>query len=226
MAAALSVEGWANAWRSMPTLCWIYRLACAPEAARRALERLPDPIDVPCPEHVWRARALLAAAEGRHAEAADELVRAVRRHRELEHGYDEEQTLPWLIDALVLSGRLDEAEAELEAAKAPHLSGSADLKFQMLHGRALLAHARGRVGEAMACLAQLADSAAAPLWRAWACIDLAWLEAEAGRPDAASRILDRVPPVLADHPLVLAVRARLRAPSAQCVPLQHLPTRR
>lgn len=226
VAVALSVEGWANAWRSMPTLCWIYRLARAPEAARRALERLPDPVGVPCPEHVWRARALLAAAEGRHAEAADELVRAVRRHRELEHGYDEEQTLPWLIDALVLSGRLDEAETQLEAARAPHLSGSADLKFQMLHGRALLAHARGHAGEAMACLAQLADSGAAPLWRAWACIDLAWLEIEAGRIDAASRTLARVPPVLADHPLVQAVRARLRAPSAQCAPLQHLLTRR
>ena len=72
VAAALSVEGWANAWRSMPTLCWIYRLACAPEAARRALNRMPDPVDVPCPEYVWRARALLAAAEGRHAEAADD----------------------------------------------------------------------------------------------------------------------------------------------------------
>ena len=226
VAAAHSVEGWANAWRSMPTLCWIYRLACAPEAARRALERLPDPVDVPCPEYVWRARALLATAEGRHAEAADELVRAVRRHRELENGYSEEQTLPGLIDALVLCGRLDEAEIELQAARAPHLAGSADLKFQMLHGRAVLAHARGHSGEAMACLAQLADSAAAPLWRAWACLDLAWLEAEAGRIDLASRTLARVPQVLADHPLVQAVQARLRAPSAQCVPTQYLPTRR
>lgn len=225
VAAALSVEGWANAWRSMPTLCWIYRLARAPEAARRAIERLPDPADVPCPEYVWRARALLAAAEGRHAEAADELLRAVRRHRELEHGYDEAQTLPPLVDALVLGGRLAEAEAELEAATAPHLSGSADLKFQMLHARALLAHARGHVEETTACLAQLADSAAAPLWRAWACIDLAWLEAEAGRMDAASRMLDRVPQVLADHPLVQAVRARLRAPEAEGVPAQHLLTR-
>jgi DNA-binding winged helix-turn-helix (wHTH) protein/tetratricopeptide (TPR) repeat protein len=225
-AAALAVENWADAWRSMPTLCWIYRLARAPEAARQALGRMPDPADLASPEHAWRARGLLAAAEGRHADAADDLLPAVRRHRQLQHGYNEGQTLPWLIDALVLSGRLAEAEAELAAAAAPHLSGSADLQFQMLHAQALLAHAQGRAEQAMACLTQLADSAAAPLWRAWACIDLAWLQAEAGRLDAASRTLDRVPPVLADHPLMRAARARLRATGAHCAPVQHLPTRR
>lgn len=226
VAAALAVESWADAWRSMPTLCWIYQLAQAPEAARQALGRMPDPVDVPSPEHAWRARGLLAVAEGRYADAAEDLVRAVRRHRQLQHGYDEEQTLPWLIDALVLSGRLVEAEAELAAATAPHLSGSADLRFQMLHAQALLAHARGRVEQAMACLAQLAGAAAAaPLRHAWACIDLAWLEAEAGGLDAAARILDRVPPVLADHPLVVAARARVHAPGAHRMPVQHLPTR-
>jgi DNA-binding winged helix-turn-helix (wHTH) protein/tetratricopeptide (TPR) repeat protein len=226
VAAALAVENWADAWRSMPTLCWIYRLARAPEAARQALGRMPDPADLASPEHAWRARGLLAAAEGRHADAADDLLPAVRRHRQLQHGYNEGQTLPWLIDALVQSGRLAEAEAELAAAAAPHLSGSADLQFQMLHGQALLAHAQGRAEQAMACLAQLADSAAAPLWRAWACIDLAWLQAETRQLDAASRTLDRVPPVLADHPLVRAARARLRATGAHCAPVQHLPTRR
>jgi tetratricopeptide (TPR) repeat protein len=224
--AALSVENWAHAWRSMPTLCWIYRLAGAPEAARRALDRMPDPLDLPGPAHVWRSRALVAAAEGRHTEAADELVRAVRTHRELENSYDEEQTLPWLVDALVLSRRLDEAEAELEAATAPHLSGSDELKVRMLHGRALLAHARGDVEEAMVCLAQVADAVAAPLWRAWASIDLAWLQAQAGQIDAATRLLDRVPLPLADHPLVRTVRACLGTQAVQCVPMQSLPTRR
>lgn len=226
VAVALSCENLPDAWRSMPALCWIYRLARTPEAARRAIARMPDPTDIPCTEHVWQACGLLAAAEGRHAEAADELVRAMRLHREQQHGYDEEQTLPWLIDALVRSGRLDEAEAELQAATAPHLSGSADLRFQMLHGRASLAHARGRVDEAVACLAQLADSAAAPLWRAWACIDLAWLQAEAGRIDTAHQTLARVPRPLADHPLVDFVRACLRAPDRPCAPMQCLPTRR
>lgn len=225
VAAALAVENGADAWRSMPTLCWIYRLARMPEAARQALGRLPDPADLANPQHAWRARGLLAAAEGRHGDAAEDLLRAVRQHRQLQHGYDEGQTLPWLIDALVLSGRLAEAEAELAAATAPRLAASADLQFQMLHAQALLAHAQGNAPQAVARLTQLADSAAAPLWRAWACIDLAWLQAEGAAPDAASRTLDRVPPVLAGHPLVRAARARLRAPGAACAPLPHLPTR-
>ena len=225
VASALAVENAADAWRSMPTLCWIYRLARTPEAARQALGRLADPAGLANPQYAWQARGLLAAAEGRHADAAEDLLRAVRTHRQLQHGYDEGQTLPWLVDALVLSGRLAEAEAELAAATAPHLAASADLQHQMLHAQALLAHARGRAIQAIGCLTQLADSAAAPLWRAWACIDLAWLQAEAGLLDAAARTLDRVPSVLAEHPLVRAARARLRATGAACDPVQHLPTR-
>lgn len=225
VASALAVENGADAWRSMPTLCWIYRLTRMPEAARQALGRLPDPAGLANPQHAWRARGLLAAAEGRHADAAEDLLRAVRQHRQAQHGYEEGQTLPWLIDALVLSGRLAEAEAELAAATAPHLAGSADLQFQMLHAQALVAHAQGRVIQAIACLTQLADSGAAPLWRAWACVDLAWLQAESGQRDTASRTLDRVPPALADHPLVRTARARLRAPGALCAPVRHLPTR-
>jgi DNA-binding winged helix-turn-helix (wHTH) protein/tetratricopeptide (TPR) repeat protein len=227
VAAALSYEILADAWRSMPALCWIYRLACLPEAARRAIERMSDPVDVTCPEHVWRARALLAVAEGRHAEAADDLARAVGVHRAQQHVYDEAQTLPWLVDALVRSGRLEEAEAELQAMTAPRLAGSADLKAQTLHGRASLAHARGGVEEAMTYLEQLVDTdAAAPLWRAWARIDLAWLEVEGGEIDAASRTLARVPQPLTDHPLVHAVRTRIRTPGAPCTPMQCLLTRR
>lgn len=211
IAGALSLDHVANAWRSVPVLCWIYRLAGAPAAARSALERMPAP-PVPCPEHETRARGHLAAAEGRYAEAADEMVRAVAILREQGHAYEEEQTLPWLIDALLLAGRLDEAQAELDGAPGPLLSGSPDLRAHVLHARASLAHARGRAGEARAGLATLADSDAAPMWRARACIDLAWLEAEAGRTQEASRVLARVPAVLHDHPHVLALQARLREP--------------
>ena len=225
VASALAVENAADAWRSTPTLCWIYRLARTPEAARQALGRLADPADLANRQYAWQARGLLAAAEGRHADAAEDLLRAVRTHRQRQHGYDEGQTLPWLIDALVLSGRLAEAEAELEAAAAPHLAASVDLQHQMLHAQALLAHAQGRANQAIGLLTQLADSAAAPLWRAWACIDLAWLQAEAGLLDAAARTLDRVPSVLAEHPLVRSARARLRATGAACAPVPHLPTR-
>jgi tetratricopeptide (TPR) repeat protein len=225
VAVALSCVTLGYAWRSMPTLCWIYRLACLPEAAKRAIEYVPHPDDMMVPEHHWRARALVAAAEGRHAEAADDLVRAVGLHREQQHVHDEEQTLPWLIDALVRSGRLEEAEAELQAMTAPRL-GSADLKAQVLHGRASLVHAQGHVEEAMAYLRQLADTDTAPLWRAWAHIDLAWLEAERGQIDAASRTLAGMPHSLAEHPLVSAVRKRLRTPGEPCPPVPYLLTRR
>lgn len=211
IAGALSLDHVANAWRSVPLLCWIYRLAGAPAAARSALERMPAP-PVPCPEHEARARAHLAAAEGRYAEAADDMLRALAILREQGHAYEEEQTLPWLVDALLLAGRLDEAQAELDGALGPRLSGSPDLKAHVLHARAWLAHARGRADAARAGLAALADSDAAPMWRGRACIDLAWLEAEAGRSPEASRVLARVPPVLHDHPRVLALQARLREP--------------
>lgn len=225
VAVALSDGTATNAWRAMPALCWIYRLAGTPQAGRRAMERLPDPTDLPCPEHAWRARALLAAAEGRHGEAADDLSRAVQRQREQGHLYDEEQTLPWLVDALVRCGRLAEAQAELDAASAPRLAGLADLQVQLLHGRASLAHARGAAQAAIDCLTEVADTAAAPLWRAWARIDLAWLQARAGDADAATRTLAGVPPVLAGHPLVRTVRAGLQAPPAPGSDTA-LPTRR
>jgi tetratricopeptide (TPR) repeat protein len=227
VAVAVSFDHVSDAWRSMPVLCSIYRLAGAPEAARAALERMPAP-PAPCPEHEGRARALLAAAEGRHDEAADGLVRAMAILREQGHAYDEEQSLPWLIDALLLSGRLDKAQAELEAAAGPRLSGSAELKAHVQHGRASLARARGETDTARAALEALADSGAAPLWRAWACVDLAGLEAEAGRTEAALRLLDRVPGALREHPLVQALHERLRAPHPAPAALQraHLWTRR
>lgn len=227
VAASLSGDHVRDAWYAMPMLCWIYRLACMPQAARRAIESMPGSGGNAPDEHVWRARGLLAAAEGRHAEAAEDLFRAVRLQRERGHGFDEEQSLPWLIDALIASGRLDEAQAELQATTAAHLSGSRDLKAQAVHARAALAHARGRTDEALGGLVQLADSDAAPLWRARACIDLAWLQAEGGRSDLALQTLARVPHALADHPTVREVRARVRMPAAPpAAAIPCLPTRR
>lgn len=193
-----------------PVLCWIYRLARMPEAAARLVGELQQPQQLPRPENVWRSRGLLAASEGRHAQAADCFRTAVDRHREAHDAYHEQQTLPWLIDALILAGRHDEAQAELALAAGPHFAKVEDMQVQVLHGHALLAHARGHAGEALALLAQLVAAQPAPLWLAWACIDAAWLLAEAGQVDAAAQHLEKLPATLAGHPIALAASARVR----------------
>jgi DNA-binding winged helix-turn-helix (wHTH) protein len=193
-----------------PCLCWIYRLARAPMAAERVVAVLPDPQQLPRPEHAWRALGLLAASHGRHADAAAFLRRALDRLREVDDVNFERQTLPWLIEALILSGAHAEAEAELEIATGQRLAGSDDLRVQALHCKALLAHARGRAGEASGLLAQLINLQPEPLWLAWACIDAAWLLAEAGEAVAATRQLEQLPAALAEHPIAMAALARVR----------------
>jgi len=226
VATACAFDDIDDAWSSIPTLCWIYKLARMPEAAAHALGRMPERADLLCPEQQWRAHAVLAAAQGRHSEAAEGLRRAVHRQREQQFTFDEEQTLPWLIDALVLTGCLDEAEAELAQAESLRFATSVHLRAQALHGRALLAHARGRTAEARQWLEQVVDTASAPLWRAWACIDLAWLAAEAGEVQAGARLLDKVPDALASHPLASAARRRLRDSEGPLpARLPHLATR-
>lgn len=66
-------------------------IALSLEAARRAIESMPSAGGNPPDEHVWRAPGLLAAAEGRHAEAAEDHFRAVRLQRDRGQGHDEPQ---------------------------------------------------------------------------------------------------------------------------------------
>lgn len=213
--AALGVGHLTHAWLSTPVLCWISLVARTPEVAVDAAARLPDPATISAPEQVWRVHGLLALVQGRAADAADLLRRAMQAHRAASQVQDESQALPWLIDALVLSGALAEAEAELDAAEAPHLARDADLRAQARHGRALLAHARGDLPGARRLLAELVAGDAAPLWQALARIDLAWLHAEAGEAADARRLLAGVAPTLASHPLVRATSERIaRAVSA------------
>ncbi|MBI5272053.1 MAG: winged helix-turn-helix domain-containing protein [Burkholderiales bacterium] len=213
--AALGVGHLTHAWMSAPVLCWISLVARTPEVAADAVARLPDPAGIYAPEQVWRVHGLLALVQGRARDAADLLRRAVQVHRAAAQVQDESQALPWLVDALVLSGALDEAQAELEAADAPQLARDADLRAQARHGRALLAHARGDLPGARRLLAELVAGDAAPLWQALARIDLAWLHAEAGETADARRLLAGVAPALATHPLVRATSERIaRAASA------------
>lgn len=209
-AVLLAIGDRTNLAPAASSLCWIYALARAPMAAERVVAALPELEETPRLEHAWLSRGLLASCRGRHAEAAASLRRAIGRLREVHDVQLEQQTLPWLIDALILSGAHDEAEAELEIAAGSRLAGNPDLLAQALHGRALLAHARGHAGEAGALLTRVIDSRPAPLWLAWACIDAAWLLAEAGQADAAARHLEKLPATLAGHPIALAVSARVR----------------
>jgi hypothetical protein len=112
--AALSFDSLGDAWSSMPTLCTVYRLAAAPQAMRQAIERMPDLI--PCAENAWRAQVYWRPPRpvrrcGRASSAA------LRRHREAGHCYDEEQTPPLLIDALVLSGVSTRPRRTVEAQR-------------------------------------------------------------------------------------------------------------
>jgi DNA-binding winged helix-turn-helix (wHTH) protein/tetratricopeptide (TPR) repeat protein len=190
--------------------CWIYRLSGSLAASQRIVAALP-PADqlAPLPRQ-WtlQTRGHHAAAAGDHAEAAQLFAQALQLLREGENRLNEQETLPWYLCALVQTGHLDEAEAELAAAtRPPH---SANLEFQrwLLHSRALLSHARGRTAEALQALEELAASDTAPLWRAWACIDAAWLHAEAGRAERALQLLQQLPPTFTAQPVALAAAAR------------------
>jgi tetratricopeptide (TPR) repeat protein len=193
---------------SMPAACWAYALARDRAALASLVATMPALEQARSPEDVWRCRGLLASCEGRHAEAADCFRTALAMHHETGHAYNERQTLPWLVDALVLAGQHEEA-AQLLAAGPRHARLETHLAVQLQHARALLAHAQGRRGEALALLEQLLAQQPAPLWAAFASLDAAWLHAEAGHPETGLPLLASVPQALADHPITLATRARL-----------------
>jgi DNA-binding winged helix-turn-helix (wHTH) protein/tetratricopeptide (TPR) repeat protein len=193
---------------SMPVACWAYALARAPASLAGLVDSLPGLDQAASQEDIWRCRGLLATSQGRHAEAADCFGTAMSLHEQAGDAYHERQTLPWWVDALVLSGRHEEADRAL-AAGPRHAKLESHLAMQLQHAAALLAHAQGRPEEALALLGRLRAQAPAPLWAAWASLDAAWLHAEGGRPEAGLPLLAAVPAALADHPITLATRARL-----------------
>jgi hypothetical protein len=190
--------------------CWIYRLAGTPAASQRIVAMLPPPDDLALLARPWRLQALGhdAAAAGDHEAAARWFAQAMQQLREGENRLNEQETWPWYLWSLVRAGRLDEAQAELAAALRPPHAEQREFQRWLLHDRALLAHAQGRVAEALGFLRELADAPTAPLWRAWALLDAAWLQAEAGRGEDALALLDRLPAGFAAQPLALAAAAR------------------
>jgi hypothetical protein len=107
------------------------------------------------------------------------------------------------------SGREDEAQDLI--ARADLSSGTTyEHVTHLLLVRAALAHRRGARAEALGLLGQVLARGPAPLWHAWATVDAAWLNAEAGRSAAAARLLEVLAPPLATLPVVIATRARVR----------------
>lgn len=183
------------------------RLAGWPTTAARALAEL-DALPGP-PFHVAvvsLARGLCHSGRGEWAQAAGHLGHAL-----LQAGspYLHACTLPWHIEALLLSGKLDEAQATLDRAD-PSLRPSHDFPALLLLLRAALAHRRGAPHSALDLLGEALAQWPAPMWRTWACVDAAWLHAQAGRSDAAAQLLARIDPTLATLPVVIATQARVR----------------
>jgi tetratricopeptide (TPR) repeat protein len=76
--------------------------------------------------------------------------------------------------------------------------------------RATLAHRRGEPEAALVLLSEALARDPAPMWHAWACVDAAWLNAEAGRSAEAARLLAQIEGTPATLPVVIAAQARVR----------------
>jgi len=209
-AAALLLNNPASLAQIGSCACWVYRLTGTPAASQRIIDALPPDDTLPTLAHSWtvHARGSHAAASGDHASAAQFFHRTLQLERETGNHFNERHSLPWLLISLVLCGRLDEAEAEIAGVLRSSAASDEELSRWLLHGQALVAHARGDRQQALTRLLQLAAAPTAPLWRAWAVLDAAWLQAEAGQGVQALALLRRLPPAFASHALTHAVTAR------------------
>ena len=146
--------------------CLVHRQQGRPDAAAELLLLLPQPVEGQHDGYLWQARGHAAMAAGRIDEAADNFMRAAAEYRGRTNRIAEASLLPWLVEALVLSGRLQLAQAELDRAGAqPHLQDEST-SANLLYPRALLARRRQQEPEAQALLARLATAPAAlPLFR-------------------------------------------------------------
>jgi DNA-binding winged helix-turn-helix (wHTH) protein/tetratricopeptide (TPR) repeat protein len=210
LAAALALGDRRSIDEHGANACWIYRLAGEPRETARLLATL-DAVQTPVhrQEAVWRARGYHAACIGDAHEAARCFGIVVQLARAGDYSLQEQDSLPWFIEALILTDRTDDARAEIRHAQQLAAQGNRELQVHLLLLRALLAHRQGRPDAALEVLEQTLAAQPAPLWRAWACADAAWLLAEAGNMAAATEWLARIDTPLANLPVVLAARARV-----------------
>lgn len=224
-AAAFAEEGLATALRLgdglaacglAAGLCLAYRASNAPQEAARVLAAIAPAVPPLAPlarEALLRAQGHHAAAAGEHGAAAGHFRAALSLARGTKATLQEHETLPWLIRSLIQAGHADEASDELARAAGAAQAGNAELQAGLRHGAALQAHAAGRVDTALHGLQQVADAPGpvVGLWHACACVDTAWLLAEAGRVDAARQQLARLGAPFRDHRMARAAQARLQS---------------
>ena len=146
--------------------CLLHRHQSRPDAASELLSLLPPPARVQDDGYLWQAHGHAAMAAGRVDEAADCFLRSAAECRRHGNRAAEAPLLPWLVEALVRSGRLPLAEAELDRADAQAHLQDETTTANLLYPRALLARRRQQVPETQSLLARLATAPAAlPLFR-------------------------------------------------------------
>jgi DNA-binding winged helix-turn-helix (wHTH) protein/tetratricopeptide (TPR) repeat protein len=183
------------------------RLAGWPATAARALAELDALAGPPCYEAIVSlARGLCHASRGEWPRAAELLGHALENAgTPYVHAY----IVPWHAEALMFSAEAGEAQAAMEHTDTS-LRPSHDFPVHLLLMRAALAHLRGDRPTALELLGDALACGPAPMWRAWACVDAAWLNAEAGRSTEAAGLLEQIDASLATLPVVIATRARVR----------------
>jgi len=192
------------------TAAFACRLAGRPAVAGRVLAELDALPGEPYSEGIVSlARALHHACRGEWQQAVHHARWAFEDARSTRHWRFAAYAFPWYIETLVLNGSLDEAQAQLDVTDTAMLHTS-ERGVQLFLVRAALEHRRGDRRAALDFLQQALDVEPAPLWRAWACTDAAWLHAEDGRFEEAARLLGGLDGPLARLPLVIATRARVR----------------
>jgi DNA-binding winged helix-turn-helix (wHTH) protein len=165
-AAALTMENGVYLAMAANVHCLLLRLQNRPEAAAALLSQLPQPHPVDDEGQLWQAHGHAAAAAGRLDHAADCFTTAAQAYRRRKNCLGEVHLVPWLIEALVRSGRLEQAEAELKlASDQAHLQDDWTMAH-LLYARALLAKARHQHAECSELLTRLQESTSAkPLFR-------------------------------------------------------------
>lgn len=183
------------------------RLAGWPSVCTRTLADLDAWAGPPHHEHyVSLARGFCHGSRGEWAQAVGFTARALEC---APFAALRTYVLPWHAEALMFSGRIDEALALVEGAD-PSAQVTIEQRVLLLLMRAALAHRRGQGETALALLGDALALQPAAMWHTWACVDAAWLHAEAGRITEAGRLLAQIGADVASLPVVTATRARLR----------------
>ena len=209
-ACAVSVPDRTSMDQLAETAAFACRLTSRPAVAGRVLAELDALPGAPySPGVVALARGLYHACRGDWQRAARDARCAFEDAMGTQHTRFAAYAFPWYVEALVLSGSLDEAQAELDVTDSDMLE-TCEQGLHVLLIRAVLAHHRGERQAALHWLERAQSVEPAPLWRAWACADAAWLHAEEGRFEEGARLLEGLDGPLARLPLVIAARARVR----------------